>query len=193
MCIRDRHNIPPGQPIRLTISKKLTLDSDLTYTAVPKLSSKVYVEGRVRNTSPFTLLPGPSVIYMDSSLGGTGTLPMVGVNGNATIALGIDSSMVAMRKLVSKTHDRSTWMLHTTRTHLLHYHLVIQSSKKSGVVVRVLDRIPLSTTPDISVHLHQPKAGKLPVSYTHLRAHETPEHLVCRLLLEKKKTTPIQI
>eukprot|EP00658_Telonema_sp_P-2_P004594 TRINITY_DN11706_c0_g1_i4.p1 TRINITY_DN11706_c0_g1~~TRINITY_DN11706_c0_g1_i4.p1 ORF type:complete len:283 (+),score=22.51 TRINITY_DN11706_c0_g1_i4:706-1554(+) len=27
----------------------------------------------------------------------------------------------------------------------------------------------------------------LSVSYTHLRAHETPEHLVCRLLLEKKK------
>ena len=26
------------------------------------------------------------------------------------------------------------------------------------------------------------------VSYTHLRAHETPEHLVCRLLPEKKKT-----
>src|SRR5674536_168757 len=26
-----------------------------------------------------------------------------------------------------------------------------------------------------------------PMSYTHLRAHETPEHLVCRLLLEKKK------
>ena len=25
------------------------------------------------------------------------------------------------------------------------------------------------------------------VSYTHLRAHETPEHIVCRLLLEKKK------
>ncbi len=26
-----------------------------------------------------------------------------------------------------------------------------------------------------------------PVAYTNLRAHETPEHLVCRLLLEKKK------
>src|SRR5678815_1071148 len=32
-----------------------------------------------------------------------------------------------------------------------------------------------------------PAAGCRPVSYTHLRAHETPEHLVCRLLLEKKK------
>eukprot|EP00658_Telonema_sp_P-2_P003627 TRINITY_DN11351_c0_g1_i2.p1 TRINITY_DN11351_c0_g1~~TRINITY_DN11351_c0_g1_i2.p1 ORF type:complete len:460 (-),score=87.29 TRINITY_DN11351_c0_g1_i2:27-1406(-) len=31
-----------------------------------------------------------------------------------------------------------------------------------------------------------------PVSYTHLRAHETPEHLVCRLLLEKKKIRMIK-
>ena len=29
----------------------------------------------------------------------------------------------------------------------------------------------------------------LPVSYTHLRAHETVLDLVCRLLLEKKKQT----
>ena len=29
----------------------------------------------------------------------------------------------------------------------------------------------------------------LAVSYTHLRAHETPEQLVCRLLLEKKTRT----
>src|SRR5680860_126647 len=29
---------------------------------------------------------------------------------------------------------------------------------------------------------------KYPVSYTHLRAHETDSYLVCRLLLEKKKT-----
>src|SRR5680860_1018909 len=29
--------------------------------------------------------------------------------------------------------------------------------------------------------------GVSPVSYTHLRAHETDSYLVCRLLLEKKK------
>ena len=28
--------------------------------------------------------------------------------------------------------------------------------------------------------------ASLPVSYTHLRAHETDSYLVCRLLLEKK-------
>ena len=30
-------------------------------------------------------------------------------------------------------------------------------------------------------------AGQCPVSYTHLRAHETVLELVCRLLLEKQK------
>ena len=32
-------------------------------------------------------------------------------------------------------------------------------------------------------------AGRVPVSYTHLRAHETVLDIVCRLLLEKKKPT----
>ena len=32
-----------------------------------------------------------------------------------------------------------------------------------------------------------PKTTKKPVSYTHLRAHETVLDLVCRLLLEKKR------
>eukprot|EP00658_Telonema_sp_P-2_P016344 TRINITY_DN16340_c0_g1_i2.p1 TRINITY_DN16340_c0_g1~~TRINITY_DN16340_c0_g1_i2.p1 ORF type:complete len:104 (-),score=15.82 TRINITY_DN16340_c0_g1_i2:21-332(-) len=36
-------------------------------------------------------------------------------------------------------------------------------------------------------HTHDQPDSIMTVSYTHLRAHETPEHLVCRLLLEKKK------
>ena len=36
-------------------------------------------------------------------------------------------------------------------------------------------------------HSEYNKNGDKPVSYTHLRAHETVLDLVCRLLLEKKK------
>ena len=39
----------------------------------------------------------------------------------------------------------------------------------------------------LALLLAQP--GDEPVSYTHLRAHETVLDLVCRLLLEKKNTT----
>eukprot|EP00658_Telonema_sp_P-2_P002443 TRINITY_DN10921_c0_g1_i2.p1 TRINITY_DN10921_c0_g1~~TRINITY_DN10921_c0_g1_i2.p1 ORF type:complete len:142 (+),score=23.84 TRINITY_DN10921_c0_g1_i2:111-536(+) len=40
---------------------------------------------------------------------------------------------------------------------------------------------------DMPLVSRSPYSALIPVSYTHLRAHETPEHLVCRLLLEKKK------
>mgnify|MGYP007068952293 CR=1 FL=1 len=55
--------------------------------------------------------------------------------------------------------------------------------------------VPLSEVD--KVKLKQTEIGEIPedwnvvklgaVSYTHLRAHETPEHTVCRHLLEKKK------
>src|SRR5680860_1760651 len=41
-----------------------------------------------------------------------------------------------------------------------------------------------------SLRSNEPKfvlGRRSPVSYTHLRAHETDSYLVCRLLLEKKK------
>eukprot|EP00658_Telonema_sp_P-2_P069980 TRINITY_DN5959_c0_g1_i2.p1 TRINITY_DN5959_c0_g1~~TRINITY_DN5959_c0_g1_i2.p1 ORF type:complete len:200 (-),score=15.31 TRINITY_DN5959_c0_g1_i2:65-664(-) len=48
-------------------------------------------------------------------------------------------------------------------------------------------RLPLHQRPLSSKAGRVPSPNPDPVSYTHLRAHETPEHLVCRLLLEKKK------
>eukprot|EP00658_Telonema_sp_P-2_P012435 TRINITY_DN14734_c0_g2_i1.p1 TRINITY_DN14734_c0_g2~~TRINITY_DN14734_c0_g2_i1.p1 ORF type:complete len:102 (+),score=23.25 TRINITY_DN14734_c0_g2_i1:185-490(+) len=50
-------------------------------------------------------------------------------------------------------------------------------------VGRFLDGKVFDQSDDFTFQLGWNKA----VSYTHLRAHETPEHLVCRLLLEKKK------
>ena len=41
----------------------------------------------------------------------------------------------------------------------------------------------------VSTNVRDLGQSTVTVSYTHLRAHETPEHLVCRLLLEKKKKT----
>ena len=62
------------------------------------------------------------------------------------------------------------------------YDLVVVDASASGHVVGQLAS-PVALGELISVGVVQ-----APVSYTHLRAHETPEHLVCRLLLEKKNS-----
>ena len=68
----------------------------------------------------------------------------------------------------------------------------IEDNKKLG---RVIERFCIknkivgtffSTPQGVNTTLSGTKNSLEAVSYTHLRAHETPEHLVCRLLLEKK-------
>ena len=44
-------------------------------------------------------------------------------------------------------------------------------------------------SPKSNSETENPKREAIPVSYTHLRAHETVLDLVCRLLLEKKNKT----
>ena len=63
---------------------------------------------------------------------------------------------------------------------------------QSGYIIKVGPGYATSTQADDEPWKEKTDAVKyipLPVSYTHLRAHETVLDLVCRLLLEKKKNT----
>src|SRR5678816_2607915 len=68
---------------------------------------------------------------------------------------------------------------------------VAASSMISGATVRMPSASDANQCCQVdrigAVELWKYRNPAVPVSYTHLRAHETPEHLVCRLLLEKKK------
>ena len=68
--------------------------------------------------------------------------------------------------------------------------------KRQGVYVEEVDRgsKPIEAVGTNTVgFLGESMMGPVTVSYTHLRAHETVLDLVCRLLLEKKKTKNITI
>ena len=56
-----------------------------------------------------------------------------------------------------------------------------------GPFVVTVDGVASATVPNISLGDAYNLTINDAVSYTHLRAHETREDLVCRLLLEKKK------
>ena len=77
-----------------------------------------------------------------------------------------------------------------------------RSSAASDVYKRQVEiRVPLAMPVGRQIHRHAIQRGEKvgsvieiePVSYTHLRAHETVLDLVCRLLLEKKKNHKEQI
>src|SRR5678815_4942109 len=88
---------------------------------------------------------------------------MVGYNLSFSQTPAVDS----LRRLLEAHPQRDT-----TRVNLLN---------KLAIEVRRVDRKQMQPLTDEALQLAEQLGS---VSYTHLRAHETPEHLVCRLLLE---------
>src|SRR5450756_1945625 len=65
--------------------------------------------------------------------------------------------------------------------------IVDDNGCRHDLVVLVVDRMVHNCQIQPEVSQGSPSGRPAPVSYTHLRAHETRHDLVCRLLLEKKK------
>src|SRR5678815_1365199 len=88
--------------------------------------------------------------------------------------------------------------IHPTMVHagvyasVLHYLKAVEALKSDADGAKIIAKMKELPTDDPlfgkgSIRVDGRKIHPAyPVSYTHLRAHETPEHLVCRLLLEKK-------
>ena len=100
---------------------------------------------------------------------------MSDVASQGRTVLFVSHNMSAILRLTEETRviDKGKLAMRAPTPEAVDYYLSNGYSQE-GERVWEADEIPASAHPS--------------VSYTHLRAHETPEHLVCRLLLAKKKT-----
>src|SRR5674536_6497 len=103
-----------------------------------------------------------------------------GCRTTKTASMSADVTMIARSRLaVTRYISRATQVANKMPT--------IGDATLASSVDRTVPSLLSIAHPAASVRAK--KSSPTTVSYTHLRAHETPEHLVCRLLLEKKKTT----
>ena len=84
-----------------------------------------------------------------------------------------------IRRPPRSTLDRSSAASDVYKRQVYEYE-ILASDPDAEALTYVLYQAPAGMTVNAAT-------GVVPVSYTHLRAHETVLDLVCRLLLEKKK------
>src|SRR5678815_3684532 len=105
------------------------------------------------------------------------------IAAKAVTAKRMAAKTIAAKALVTKAVNKDE-VVFSHPTMCLHCHLIVEMFHERGAdPVRGSWQCPRCNHKYLFSHWKI----KRPVSYTHLRAHETPEHLVCRLLLEKKK------
>jgi hypothetical protein len=142
-------SLPSRSDRQLIQIASVPLKGDFYRLATPVLTSFVYEEARLTNTSDQVFLAGPVATFLGGQFVGRGDLPTVAVGESFTVGLGIDSSLKAERKLVKKEER----VQGGNRVVDFIYELKLENFGNEAVTVRLLDRLPTVGENDIKVTL----------------------------------------
>jgi uncharacterized protein (TIGR02231 family) len=127
-----------------------TFKSDFYHVATPVLTSYVYREAELTNSSPEDLLAGPIAVYLDGRFVGRGEIPTVARGQTFVVGFGGDPQLRARRELA----DRTESVQGGNRELIFKYRLVIENYKSEATQVRLYDRLPYSDRPaDVRIKL----------------------------------------
>ncbi len=127
----------------------LPLKGEFYRLATPVLTSFVYEEARLTNTSDQVFLAGPVATFLGGQFVGRGDMPTVAIGESFIVGLGIDSSLKAERKLVKKEER----IQGGNRVVDFLYELKLENFGDKAVNVRLMDRLPTVGENDIKVTL----------------------------------------
>ena len=114
------------------------MGSEFYHVAVPVLTSLVYREAKLINSSDEDMLAGPMTAYLDGRFVGQGELPTVARGETFVVGFGADPQLRARRELA----DRQDSVQGGNRETQLEYRLVIENFASQPTPVRVIDRLP---------------------------------------------------
>ncbi|MCH7727820.1 MAG: mucoidy inhibitor MuiA family protein, partial [Planctomycetes bacterium] len=120
------------------------LESQFYYVATPVLTSYVYREAELTNTSQEDLLGGPITVYLDGRFVGRSEIGTVARGQKFVVGFGADPQVRARRELADKTEK----VQGGNRELAFEYRLVTENYKDEAVNVRVFDRLPHSNQSD---------------------------------------------
>ncbi len=116
------------------------LKSRFYYVATPVLTSYVYREAELTNSSKDDLLGGPITVYLDGRFVGRSEVGAVARGQSFVVGFGADPQLRAHRELANKDDK----IQGGNREMAFSYRLVIENFKDTPVTVRLLDRLPHS-------------------------------------------------
>jgi hypothetical protein len=152
----NKTSLPSRSDQQLIQIAALPMKAEFYRVATPVLTSYVYQEAKLSNSSDVVLLAGPAATFLGDRFVGRGSIPQATIGESFTVGLGIDESLRASRKLAEKS-DR---VQGGNRIAEFDYELVLENFGDDATEVRVRDRLPKSEGETIKVTLVEsdPKA-----------------------------------
>ncbi|PKL76394.1 MAG: hypothetical protein CVV27_10510 [Candidatus Melainabacteria bacterium HGW-Melainabacteria-1] len=124
------------------------------YHVVPKLSPRVYLKARFRNSGDLPLLAGQIRTHVDRDYTGTSQIPLVRPNEEASLTFGVDENIRVTRREGAEQSSLEG-LMRDTRRRVMSYEIEISNYKAKPVNVVVWDHLPLVQHEEIRLKILQ--------------------------------------
>jgi hypothetical protein len=148
-ALTNRTSLPSRSDRQLIQIATTPLKGEFYRLATPVLTSYVYEEVKVVNTSEVVFLAGPAATFVGGQFVGRGQMPTVAAGESFTAGLGIDASLRTARELV----DKQERIQGGNRVVDFTYQLAVENFGGAAVDVRLLDRLPTAGEDDVKITL----------------------------------------
>lgn len=137
-----------GEPQQVTITT-LNVPVQIDYFCAPKVDAHAFVRASFTNPSDYLMLAGQVNLYHGADFVGTRNVETIVPHQDVEFFLGAEERIDVERKEVKRTVDKS--LLGNKARTTLGYKIHIQNPALDTARITVLDQIPVSAHPDISV------------------------------------------
>lgn len=139
--IKLKYEISSGTKPHKVMIKQESIGMDLSFAAVPKLSSDAFLMADVSGWESLNLLPGNARIYFDNGYIGETFINPQSETDTLAFNLGRDKSLVIQRRKI-KEKSRSK-ILETDKVESRTIELLVRNTKSVGVTISLEDQIPV--------------------------------------------------
>ncbi|CAN0605764.1 unnamed protein product, partial [Ectocarpus sp. 12 AP-2014] len=126
-----------------------TLNADYEYFAAPIVNENVFLTTTFSDWERYNLLPGEASVYFKGTYAGKTTIDPYTTKKEMTVSLGIDQNITVSRKQNKDFKNKS--FAGNNRILERMYDLEVKNNKAVNIVLKLMDRIPISQNNDIKV------------------------------------------
>lgn len=166
--IAGRADVPSGGASRKVTVAGFRLHPDLDGVTAPKNEPVCYRRARVRNDSPYTLLPGRAQIFEGDDYLGATRIGHVAPGQELELALGADERIRVERKLIARGVEKT--LLADRRRVRYKYRIEVENLRDTPQTVTVRDQLPVARHEQIKVKLEA--AAPAPTRHSELNQLE---------------------
>ena len=149
--IPGRADVPSGGEPRKVTVVTFKLRPDFDAVTAPRLEPVCYRRAKVKNDSPYTLLPGKAQIFEGDDYLGTTSLKHTAPGQEIELALGADERLRVERKLTGRDVDKT--LLADRRRIRYKYRIEVENLRDAAQTVYVRDQLPVSRHEQVKVKL----------------------------------------